>query len=129
MAVATHKAPVGAYRGVGMTVGVFVMERLVDKVAATTGIDPAEVRRRNFIRPEEFPYAASTGLVYDSGRIGDTLAAGVAGFDYEKNRPEPARVPAGRRNVGGGLSCLRRIPGIGSEAVLPPAHPAMPRPR
>src|SRR5207245_9200770 len=75
MAVATHKAPVGAYRGVGMTVGVFVMERLVDKVAATAGIDPAEVRRRHFIRPEEFPYASLPVLIYDSRRIGAPLAA------------------------------------------------------
>src|SRR3989475_7765813 len=118
MAVATHKAPVGAYRGVGMTVGVFVMERLVDKVAATTGIDPAEVRRRNFIRPEEFPYAASTGLVYDSGRVGDTLAAGLAAVDYEETRHEQARLRAARRIVGVGLSSLVGYTGMGSETVL-----------
>ena len=118
MAVATHKAPVGAYRGVGMTVGVFVMERLVDKVAATTGIDPAEVRRRNFIRPEEFPYAASTGLVYDSGRIGDTLAAGLAAFDYEEIRHEQARLRAAGRIVGVGLSAFVEYTGMGSETFL-----------
>src|SRR3989449_11054206 len=118
MAVATHKAPVGAYRGVGMTVGVFVMERLVDKVAATTGIDPAEVRRRNLIRPEEFPYAASTGLVYDSGRIGDTLAAGLAAFDYEETRHEQARLRAAGRIVGVGLSAFVGYTGIGSGTFL-----------
>src|SRR2546428_3793618 len=117
MAVATHKAPVGAYRGVGMTVGVFVMERLVDKVAATTGIDPAEVRRRNFIRPDEFPYAASTGLVYDSGRIGDTLAAGLAALAYAETRHQHARPRGAGRTL-----CVRPSPvpeytGAGSETL------------
>src|SRR3989475_7810502 len=126
MAVATHKAPVGAYRGVGMTVGVFVMERLVDKVAATTGIDPAEVRRRNFIRPEEFPYAASTGLMYDSGRIGDTLAAGLAAFDYEETRHEQARLRAAGRVVGVGLSSFLEYTGVGSETVPRRGMPEVP---
>src|SRR5207245_810645 len=118
LAVATHKAPVGAYRGVGMTVGVSAMERPVDKVAPTTGIDPAEVRRRNFIRPEEFPYAASSGLVYDSGRIDDTLAAGLAAFDYEETRREQARLRAAGRIVGVGLSAFVEYTGMGSETFL-----------
>src|SRR2546428_1928131 len=117
MAVATHKAPVGAYRGVGMTVGVFVMERLVDKLAATTGIDPAEVRRRNFIRPEEFPYAASTGLVYDSGRIGDTLTAGAGAFGHVKNRRAQGRLRGAGRVVGGGPSAFVEYTGVGAATV------------
>jgi carbon-monoxide dehydrogenase large subunit len=118
MAVATHKAPVGAYRGVGMTVGVIVMERLVDKVAAATGIDPAEVRRRNFIRPEEFPYTAPSGLVYDSARVGDTLSAALAAFDYDGTRREQARLRAAGRVVGVGLSAFVEYTGLGSKTFL-----------
>jgi carbon-monoxide dehydrogenase large subunit len=118
MAVATHKAPVGAYRGVGMTVGVFVMERLVDKVAIATRIDPAEVRRRNFIRADEFPYTAPSGLVYDSGRLGDTLAAALAAVDYEGSRHEQARLRAAGRIIGVGLAAFVEYTGMGSQTFL-----------
>lgn len=114
-AVATNKCPVGAYRGVGMTVGVFVIERLMDKAAATTGLDPAEIRRRNFIASDEFPYTAPTGLVYDSGRFADTLAAALAAFNYPEAQREQARRRAEDRLVGIGISTFVEYTGMGSK--------------
>ncbi|MGH7187379.1 MAG: xanthine dehydrogenase family protein molybdopterin-binding subunit, partial [Pseudomonadota bacterium] len=104
LAVATNKCPAGAYRGVGMTVGVFVMECLVDRLATATGLDPAEIRRRNFIGPDEFPYTASTGLVYDSGRFEETLRAAIDAFAYEEARREQTRLRRRGRLVGIGIS-------------------------
>jgi carbon-monoxide dehydrogenase large subunit len=114
-AIATHKCPVGAYRGVGMTVGVFVMERLMDKAAATLGLDPAEVRRRNLIGPDEFPYTAASGLVYDSGRFGETLSAALQAFDYAAARREQARRRAEGRLAGIGLCVFVEYTGMGSQ--------------
>jgi len=118
MAIATHKAPVGAYRGVGMTVGVFVMERLIDKLASATGIDAVEVRRRNFLQPEEFPYTAPSGLVYDSARVGETLEAALAAFDYDRARREQARLRTAGRMVGIGISAFVEYTGLGSKTFL-----------
>ncbi|MGH7353005.1 MAG: xanthine dehydrogenase family protein molybdopterin-binding subunit, partial [Candidatus Rokuibacteriota bacterium] len=66
-AVATNKCPAGAYRGVGMVLGTFVRERLIDMIARRAGLDPVEVRRRNFIDAGELPFTTASGLVVDSG--------------------------------------------------------------
>src|SRR6516164_9318683 len=63
--VATSKAPTGPYRGVGRPISTFVMERLMDMAAARLGIDPAQIRLRNFARPEDFPYKTGSGIVWD----------------------------------------------------------------
>ncbi|MGH2374734.1 MAG: xanthine dehydrogenase family protein molybdopterin-binding subunit [bacterium] len=118
MAVATNKPPVGAYRGVGMTVGVFVMERLMDRAAATAGLDPVEIRRRNFIRHDEFPYTAATGLVYDSGRYEETLNAALAAFGDCEARREQARLRADGRLVGIGISAFTEYTGMGSQTFV-----------
>ncbi|MDP7548557.1 MAG: molybdopterin-dependent oxidoreductase, partial [Alphaproteobacteria bacterium] len=64
-AVATSKTPTGAYRGVGRPISTFVMERLVDMAAAKLSLDPLEMRRRNMVRAEEFPYKSASGIVWD----------------------------------------------------------------
>jgi carbon-monoxide dehydrogenase large subunit len=66
VAVRTHKPPLGAYRGVGMTMGAFVMERMLDLVADRLGLDPVDVRRRNLIPHAAYPYTSPSGQVYDS---------------------------------------------------------------
>ncbi len=71
--VYTNKVPVAVVRGAGRPQAVFVMERMVERVARELRLDPAEVRRRNFIQPEEFPYNVGityrdgSSLTYDSG--------------------------------------------------------------
>ncbi|MFT5870374.1 MAG: carbon-monoxide dehydrogenase large subunit [Paracoccaceae bacterium] len=66
-AVFTNTAPVDAYRGAGRPEATFSLERVIDMAAVELGIDPIEIRRRNFIKPDQFPYAAAAGLEYDSG--------------------------------------------------------------
>ncbi len=84
--VFTNTAPVDAYRGAGRPEAAYVVERLVSAAARETGIDDAEIRRRNFIRPDQFPYATPVGLTYDTGDFEATLSgamemADVAGFE------------------------------------------------
>ncbi len=66
-AVFTNTAPVDAYRGAGRPEATFSIERVIDKAARELGIDPMEIRRRNFIKADQFPYAGAAGLEYDSG--------------------------------------------------------------
>jgi carbon-monoxide dehydrogenase large subunit len=111
--VFTNTAPVSAYRGAGRPEANYYMERLVDEAAAATGIDRAELRRRNHVRPEEMPYSSASGQVYDSGEFTAVLqkaleAADAAGF-------------AGRMRLSSRNGKLRGL-GIGTylEATSPP---------
>jgi aerobic carbon-monoxide dehydrogenase large subunit len=93
-AVFTHTVPVDAYRGAGRPEATFLVERIVDLAADELGLDPAELRRRNFIAADAFPYQTPVALQYDSGDYQTTLqmaqeAAGYAGF--EARRQEAAR--------------------------------------
>ncbi|TMI82404.1 MAG: xanthine dehydrogenase family protein molybdopterin-binding subunit [Bacillati bacterium ANGP1] len=93
--VATTTAPTGPYRGAGRPEAAYYIERIVDLVAARLGLDPVEVRRRNFI--VAFPYASPTGLTYDSGNYPALLDRALALADYRHWREEQAR----RRRQGG----------------------------
>jgi len=115
MAVASNKCPQGAYRGVGMGVGILVMERLMDKIATATGLDPAAVRRANLIRREEFPYTSASGLIYDSGDYEKTVDVALSTFDYAEARSQQARWRAEGRLVGIGLSVFTEYTGMGSK--------------
>ena len=68
-AVLTNQAPTGAYRGAGRPEALFNIERLMDEAARQTGNDRIELRRRNFIRPEQMPYTNPMGQTYDMGRF------------------------------------------------------------
>ena len=72
-AVVTNTTPVAAYRGAGRPEATAAVERAMDRFAAEIGLDPAEVRRVNFIRPEEFPYQTPTGASYDTGEYAAAL--------------------------------------------------------
>jgi carbon-monoxide dehydrogenase large subunit len=112
-AVATNKCPAGAYRGVGMALSTFVRERVVDMVARRAGLDPAEVRRRNFIEAGELPFATASGLVVDSGNFADSHERALAAADYEKLRAEPRRTATGKFR-GVGVSAYTEFTGMGS---------------
>ena len=81
-AVLTNTAPVGAYRGAGRPESIYIIERLMDEAARQTGIDRIELRRRNFIRPEQMPYKNPMALVYDSGRFEHVMNQGLALADW-----------------------------------------------
>jgi carbon-monoxide dehydrogenase large subunit len=114
-ALATTKPPLGAYRGVGMTMGAFVMERTMDLLADRLGLDPAEIRRRNFIPRDAYPFTSATGLVYDSGDYPKALeqALTLAGYDRLVRERDEGR--ARGRLLGIGLACYTEYTGIGSE--------------
>ncbi len=83
VAVFTNTVPTGPYRGAGRPEAVLNIERMVDQAARDLGIDRVEIRRKNFIRPEQFPYKTATGVEYDSGDYEKTLneAMRLAGYD------------------------------------------------
>ncbi|MEO6409869.1 MAG: xanthine dehydrogenase family protein molybdopterin-binding subunit [Burkholderiaceae bacterium] len=80
--VLTNAAPTGAYRGAGRPEAIYLIERLFDAAAREIKLDPAELRRRNLIRPEQMPYTNPLGQIYDSGRFEQILDQGLALADW-----------------------------------------------
>jgi aerobic carbon-monoxide dehydrogenase large subunit len=72
-AVLTNTAPTAAYRGAGRPEAIYLIERLFDEAARKLGLDPASIRRRNLIQPEQMPYTNAMGQVYDSGKFGSVI--------------------------------------------------------
>jgi carbon-monoxide dehydrogenase large subunit len=118
--VATNKAPMGPYRGVGRPVSVFVTEALLDRAARRLGLDPVDVRRRNIIRPEEMPYRSPSGIVWDSGRFGDCLEQACALAGYDRLREEQARLRGEGRWRGIGVASYVELTGVGSAIPVSP---------
>jgi len=117
--VYTNRTPVSPYRGAGRPHGVFAMERILDYAADQLGIDRAEIRRRNFIQPDEFPY--DVGLVfqdglptrYDSGNYPAGLERALEMIDYPHFRQQQQQARAEGRYLGIGLGCYVEGTGIG----------------
>jgi carbon-monoxide dehydrogenase large subunit len=102
-AIVTNKTPLGSFRGWGQPQANFVVERMIDRLALALGIDPTEIRRKNFIPPERFPY---TGIfhTFDSGRYAECLDKALVTFGYDAWRKRQAQMRAAGRMVGIGLS-------------------------
>src|SRR5438309_1165112 len=113
--VAQNKVVTSQYRAVGHPIATAVTESMIDLVARNLGLDPAEVRRRNLIRPEELPYTSVTGNVFDSGSYQAALARllEVAGYDQLRREQKAARAEG--RYVGLGLSCFVELTGPGAQ--------------
>ena len=114
LAVATNKGIMEPYRGAGRPEAAYIIERAMDALADELNLDPVEVRRRNFIPPDKFPYTTVTGAVYDSGEYDKPLRRLLELVDLPSLRTEQAR----RRKEGGkllgiGLSCYVEICGLG----------------
>ena len=84
--VVTNKPPTGAYRGAGGPEAAFCMERTIDLIAQDLSLDPAEVRRRNFIPPGAFPYETPTGITYDSGEYESAFDRALELSEYDRWR-------------------------------------------
>ena len=114
--VATNKCPSGPYRGVGLPVATFVHERMMDVLAAETGIDRAALRRRNMVPADEMPYTTITNQRYDSGDYGAALDAALALIDYDDFEADrrAAREEQGRL-LGLGLSSYVEWTGVNSK--------------
>ncbi len=102
--VYTNKMPTGAYRGAGRPEATFYLERAMDLLANELNLDPAEVRRRNFIAPNQFPYTAVSGVVYDSGNYGAALDHALEAGKYGQWRDVQSRGRATGRYLGIGVS-------------------------
>lgn len=114
----TNKTPTDAYRGAGRPEAAYMIERMMDLLAIKLKMDPAEVRRKNFIPVDKFPYTSPLGLVYDSGNYEGSLAKALEMFDYEGMRKTQAEARAQGRYIGIGISTYMEICGLGPSAVL-----------
>ncbi len=116
-AVFTNTVPVDAYRGAGRPEATFLLERVVDKAAAELGVDPVELRRKNFIQPDQFPYDTPVALTYDTGDFEATLGSALQASkwsDFEARRKEAA---ARGKLRGIGMSCYIEACGIAPSNV------------
>ena len=118
--VFTTLTPTDAYRGAGRPEATYAIERAMDALADTMGIDPMELRRRNFIRKEQFPYTAMTGLVYDSGDhdAAATKAAELADYDGVRARQATQNVPGAKKVIGIGQASYFEMCGLAPSRVL-----------
>ena len=116
VSVLTNTTPTGPYRGAGRPEAAAAIERAVDVFAAEIGMDPAEVRRKNFLQPDVFPFETRTGMPYDSGAYEASLDAALEAADYAALRAEQARRRADGdvKLLGIGLATyVERTAGIG----------------
>ncbi|RMH46729.1 MAG: xanthine dehydrogenase family protein molybdopterin-binding subunit [Alphaproteobacteria bacterium] len=117
-AVFTNTVPVDAYRGAGRPEATFALERVIDIAAAELGIDPIEIRRRNFIRPEEFPYQTPVALVYDTGNHHATLDKLLEISDHANFARRKAESEARGKLRGFGVSTWVEACGIAPSAMV-----------
>lgn len=118
--VSTNKVPNAPYRGAGRPEAVFVMERSIDIIAARLGLDPATVRQRNLVQPEEMPYDAGIlyrdgePICYDSGNFPETLKRALEAADYDELRKRQREARKHGRYLGIGIGCYVEGTGVGS---------------
>ncbi|MEU6607733.1 molybdopterin cofactor-binding domain-containing protein [Streptomyces shenzhenensis] len=118
--VFTTRTPTDAYRGAGRPEATFAIERIMDELAAELGLDPVELRRRNWIRHEEFPYTTIAGLTYDSGDYEAATDKALALFGYDGLRAEQRERNARGDTVrlGIGVSTFTEMCGLAPSRVL-----------
>jgi carbon-monoxide dehydrogenase large subunit len=115
----TNKMATDAYRGAGRPEATYVVERAMDLVAAELGMDPAEVRRKNFPAANEFPFHTATGLDYDSGNYEAALNKAQEIIDYPALRAEQKRAREEGRLLGIGISTYVEICALGPSQAMP----------
>ena len=118
--VFTNLTPTDAYRGAGRPEATYAIERAMDSLAAVVGVDPLEFRRRNFIRKEQFPYEACTGLTYDSGDhdAAATIAADMIDYAGVRARQAEQNVDGATKRLGLGVSTYFEMCGLAPSRVL-----------
>jgi carbon-monoxide dehydrogenase large subunit len=115
--VVTNTTPIGAYRGAGRPEATALIERAMNQLAAKLDMDPAELRRRNFIAPDDFPHKTVAGATYDSGEYAQALERVLEAAGYDGLRAEQAqrRERGDVRQLGIGLSTYVELTGLGVE--------------
>jgi carbon-monoxide dehydrogenase large subunit len=116
----TNRTPTDAYRGAGRPEATYAIERAMDALARRVGVDAAEIRRRNFIPPDKFPYDSAAGLTFDSGNYEGALAEALRLVGYEQLREEQQarRARGAPRQLGIGLSSYVEMCGLAPSRVL-----------
>ena len=118
--VFSTKTPTDAYRGAGRPEATYAIERIMDDLAAELGMDPLELREKNWIKHEEFPYATIAGLEYDSGNYEAATARAIQLFDYAGLRAEQAarRASGDPVQLGIGVSTFTEMCGLAPSRIL-----------
>lgn len=115
--ILTNKTPAGTYRSPGRYEAAFVRERMIDMVVHRLGLDPADVRRRNFIQPHEMPYDCGPhkyhDVVYDSGNYPGLLEKALTKIDYPELKASSGKARREGRAVGVGIACFVETSGVG----------------
>jgi carbon-monoxide dehydrogenase large subunit len=117
--VFTNKMPTDAYRGAGRPEATYFLERAMDMLARELNMDPAEIRRRNFIQPDQFPYATQMGAIYDSGDYDKALTMGLQLANWDGLVADRDRMRAEGKVVGLGLAFYVEVCGLGPSSSLP----------
>jgi len=117
--VFTNKMATDAYRGAGRPEATYLVERMMDVAAQELKMDPAEVRRKNFPKPKEFPFTTATGLTYDSADYPKCLDLALETAGYAKLRREQAALRKQGRYVGIGLSTYVEVCAMGPSSAMP----------
>ena len=113
----TNTVSVDAYRGAGRPEATYVVERLVETAARDLGMDPADIRRRNFIQPGDFPYQTPVALTYDTGDYEASLDKALAHADYAGFQARKAASEESGKKRGIGLSCYIEACGLAPSQV------------
>ena len=113
----TTTTPVDAYRGAGRAEGIYVIERLVDVAARELEMDPAELRRRNLIPPDEFPYESAAALVYDSGEYERAMDVALEHIEYDELRERQAKLRKEGRYLGIGVANFVESAGLSPSGL------------
>ena len=117
--VFTNKTPTDAYRGAGRPEATFFLERGLDMLARELNLDPAELRRRNFIQKDKFPYHTQMGAVYDSGDYEKALDVALEASKWNELKAQRDAARKEGRFVGLGLAMYVEVCGLGPSATLP----------
>jgi carbon-monoxide dehydrogenase large subunit len=117
--VFTNKTPTDAYRGAGRPEATYFVERAMDMLARELKMDPAELRRKNLIKSNQFPFATQTGAVYDSGDYEKALDQALKTAQWDRLKAERDAARATGRLVGLGLSMYVEVCGLGPSSSLP----------
>ena len=117
--VFTNKTPTDAYRGAGRPEATFFVERAFDMLARELKMDPAEIRRKNFIPKDKFPYQTQMGAVYDSGDYEASLDCALKAADWKNLLKERDELRQQGKLAGVGLAMYVEVCGIGPSATLP----------
>jgi len=118
--VLTNKTWTDAYRGAGRPEATYAIERLMDELAVEVGVDPLEIREKNWIKHEEFPFTTIAGLTYDSGNYEQATAQAKASFGYDELRAEQKRRrdSGDKVQLGIGISTFTEMCGLAPSRVL-----------